>query len=527
MRRAKIAGVNGFVVTDTKFDKFQLATPAIEANLARCRQAFREAGVEFIAGVAPFGYADTMLSNDPNLAEGLPVRGAAFVVRGGRLEPFDETTRLANAGLDEWGRRGPAGWTVDGPDTISFRDEAVKREGTASLRQQEVAAGDKHGRGRLYQPIAVLPWHAYHVSVWIKTEECTSKDWRIAAHDGQKMLNWQQPTPKPTQDWTQYHATFDSLDNTNLTLYIGCWGGKKGKVWFDDVRIEPLGFVNILRRDSLPLTVTSADGQTVYEEGRDFERVADPKLGHDPNPGYFSNWHEPPVVAVPAGSRLKEGDRVLAGYHFASTCGKPNNINFCMSEPKTYEIVERQIRWMKEHGQPDVYLLSHDEIRMQGWDDTCAKSGKTSGQILADNIRRCAEIVRRVDPGKPLLVWNDMFDPHHNAREKNDDGSPHIMYMTRGTWAGSWEGLAPDVGVLNWNQNAEPSLKFFAGRGHQQVLAGYYDHDPARIVPWLETASKQPGLAGVMYTTWRDDYSKIEAFFDHVRAFEARGAAQP
>ena len=120
-----------------------------------------------------------------------------------------------------------------------------------------------------------------------------------------------------------------------------------------------------------------------------------------------------------------------------------------------------------------------------------------------------------------------MFDPHHNAREKNDDGSPHIMYMTRGTWAGSWEGLTPDVGVLTWLHNSEPSLKFFAGRGHQQVLAGYYDHDPARIVPWLETASKQPGLAGVMYTTWRDYYSKIEAFFEHVRAFEARGAAQP
>ena len=45
-------------------------------------------------------------------------------------------------------------------------------------------------------------------------------------------------------------------------------------------------------------------------------------------------------VDVPC-SRLKEGDHVLASYNFATNCGKPNNINMCMSEPKTYEIVEQ------------------------------------------------------------------------------------------------------------------------------------------------------------------------------------------
>lgn len=523
MQRAKKVGYNGMVVSDVKFDKFQLAAPATLANLKRFRQVSRDEGMDFVAGVAPFGYADAMLSNDPNLAEGMAVRDAAFVVKGGQLVPFDETTKLINGDFEDWKDNTPTGWTPDEPGKISFRDDQVKHGGAASLRQEDVAAGDKAGRGRMIQKIAVLPWHYYHVSVWIKTENCTSKDWRIFAYDGTKPLNWQQPLPKPTQDWTEYHATFNSLDNTELGLYIGCWNGKKGKVWFDDVRIEPAGFVNVLRRDSLPLKITSADGKTVYAEGKDFAAVVDPKLGHDPNPGYFTNWHDQPVVAVPAGSRLKEGDKVLASYHFTCTCGKPNNVNICMSEPKTYEIIEKQMRWMKENAQADAYMLSHDEIRMQGWDDSCAKTGKTSGQILADCVRRCVEIVKRVEPGKPVMVWNDMFDPNHNAREKDENGQPFIMYMTRGgTWAGSWDGLSSDVGVATWLYNSEPSLKFFADRGEQQILAGYYDYDPSKIVPWLETASKFQGISGVMYTTWVGDYSKIEAFIDHVKAFEAK-----
>ena len=65
------------------------------------------------------------------------------------------------------------------------------------------------------------------------------------------------------------------------------------------------------------------------------------------------------------------------------------------------------------------------------------------------------------------------------------------------------------------------SLKFFADRGHAQVLAGYYDKDPQRIVEWLQMAGKARGVCGVMYTTWRHDYSKLEEFIKHVRDFEA------
>jgi len=63
-----------------------------------------------------------------------------------------------------------------------------------------------------------------------------------------------------------------------------------------------------------------------------------------------------------------------------------------------------------------------------------------------------------------------MFDPHHNAVGG--------YYLVNGTLEGSWKGLAPSVIVANWNGGkARESLHWFAGRGHPQIIAGYYDVD--------------------------------------------------
>ena len=54
--------------------------------------------------------------------------------------------------------------------------------------------------------------------------------------------------------------------------------------------------------------------------------------------------------------------------------------------------------------------------------------------------------------------------------------------------------------------------KFFAERGHHQVIAGYYDHKPEQIAEWLSAAKPFSGIDGVMYTTWQHKYDDLEAF---------------
>ena len=158
-------------------------------------------------------------------------------------------------------------------------------------------------------------------------------------------------------------------------------------------------------------------------------------------------------------------------------------------------------------------MMSHDEIRIQGWDKACADRGLTCGEILADNVKRCVEIIRKADPGKPIWVWSDMFDPNHNAQKSGR----YYLVKGDGPWYGSWKGLPPDVGLVNWNMGPKTrraTLEHFAGLGHRQILAGYYDGNPAAIADWLKAGAGIMGLDGVMYTTWRNDYRATKAFID-------------
>ena len=67
---------------------------------------------------------------------------------------------------------------------------------------------------------------------------------------------------------------------------------------------------------------------------------------------------------------------------------------------------------------------------------------------------------------------------------------------------------------MQWNNGKRAaSLQFFADRGHAQVIAGYYDAPPEKIRDWLTAIKAVPqSVKGVMYTTWRNDYSQLEKF---------------
>ena len=71
-------------------------------------------------------------------------------------------------------------------------------------------------------------------------------------------------------------------------------------MWVDDLALEELALVNVLRRPGCPLAVKSADGKTTYEEGRDFEPVVDPKLGRVPWEGEYEFDHAGPAIKTHA-----------------------------------------------------------------------------------------------------------------------------------------------------------------------------------------------------------------------------------
>ena len=128
-------------------------------------------------------------------------------------------------------------------------------------------------------------------------------------------------------------------------------------------------------------------------------------------------------------------------------------------------------------------------------------------------------MIRKEDPGKPIYVWSDMFDPHHNAAKTGR----YYLVKGDGPWYGSWKGLDKETVIVNWNSAPDKrvqSLQHFADLGHRQILAGYYDGPVAAITDWLRDARPVSGIVGVMYTTWCSGYDNLEKFSAELSAAE-------
>jgi len=249
------------------------------------------------------------------------------------------------------------------------------------------------------------------------------------------------------------------------------------------------------------LVVKSEDGKTL-EEGRDFEKLIDPLMGTKPYPGNYDVWHTPPQLKT----KLPDGTRLRASYYHAMTV-YDGQAMICPSEPKTVELLRDQAQRVHQLWGAKGYMMSHDEIRVLNHCAACQARKMAPGEILADNVRTCTKILREVNPGGRIYVWNDMFDPNHNAVK-----GPY--YLVNGPLTGSWEGLDKEVIIVPWyfEKRAE-SLKFFAERGHRQVIAGYYDSKVDNVKEWLSAAKLVSGsVMGVMYTTWENNYRDLGAF---------------
>lgn len=509
IERAAKAGYNGVVLADYKLNVLDRVPEHYFKNVARVKEAADRAKVEIIPTVFPIGYSSGLLAHDPNLAEGLPVREAPFRVERGEAKlDLSGSASFRNGDLEQARGDTFTGFGFqDDPGTGSFADREVVHGGKLSCRLE--GRGPSPNR-RLSQPVAVRPHSAYRFSAWVKARDPrVLGDFRLlalGAGEGGRALTFFEGGLEGAEDWKRVEIVFNSLDQEKVNLYVGLWGPRGGTLWVDDIRLEELGLVNLLRREGCPLVVASDDGRTQFIEGQDFEPLADPKLGQVPYAGEYSFAHEAPSIQLKAGGRIREGDRLrVSWYHPVIVQGF--QVMCCPSEPKTYELLREQARRVNELLRPRTFFMSHDEIRCLNWDKSCGDRKLTPGQILADNVKRCAAIIEEVAPGAEVVVWSDMFDPYHNAGEKK-------YYLVNGPLEGSWEGVLPKVTMANWNGGKmRQSLEFFAGRGHRQVLAGYYDADDlSGFSGWDEAARGVQQVDGFMYTTWQHRFGLLEAY---------------
>lgn len=509
-------GLNGMLLS-CGTDRMDLQPPEYFTRLNEVISFAGERGVDIIPSIFSIGYGGSLLAHNPNLAEGIPVREALFMVKGGQafFVP-DSPTGLANGSFENNDGVRVAAFEYEGePGRNIFVDLETVRDGRASVRfETESRRPVEDGEGTrenisLSQEFRVQPHRAYRVSAWLRTEGVDpsqpfgSGNVRIktyAAEDN-RQLEWININAPESGDWFRADLGFNSLGYDRVKIVLGPAGRAGGKFWIDGLEVREVGLVNVVRRPGTPVTVKNEKSGVLYEEGTDFAEISDPGLNY--------RWdHDSPTVRIIPGGRIKDGDRLRISYYHGTQV-YDSQVTVCMSEPEVYEIWRENARLMKEKAGFRKYFLHMDEIRAGGTCAACEARDMPMSEILGDCITKAHAILKETDPEAEVFIWSDMIDPNHNASTRRP-----YYYHVPSTYDGSWNHIPKDMVITCWWYDMrEKSLEHFSGLGYRTIGAAYYDGDDLEnIRGWLETLGRTPGASGIMYTTWLRKYELLPGF---------------
>ncbi len=506
-RVLETAGKHGFTgaVLSSGLDTLCQQPPDYFRRLEAVQATCQTNRLELIPALFSIGYGGGVLAHDRNLAEGLPVEAAPFVVTDGEAKFATETPECVfNGGFEESSGKQVKFFDFhDQPGVISFVDREVRHGGEASLRFENFTA-NPHGHGRVMQTIRVEPRRCYRLTAWVKTENLQPKGiFRLMILAGNREIAPRTFNVPATTDWRKLTMIFNSLDLQKVRFYAGVWGGKSGKLWLDDLSVQEVGPVNVLRRPGTPVTVCSQDGSITFKEGADYAPLQNQRL----HP--WRDDSEPATLKILRGGRIRNGDPLLVSWYHSEIV-HDSQVTVCMGEPAVYDIFDHEAKLLAEHLHPKSVFLNMDEIRMGGTCQACR--GRDMGELLGECITKQSQILRRHNPGARIYVWSDMLDPNHNAHGN--------YYLVKGDFTGSWQHIPRDLIIAVWGgAPREKSLRFFAQEQFPILVACYYDADDlTEVKGWLDLARTTPNVRGFMYTPWQKKYGLLADFGDLLAA---------
>ena len=455
-------GLNGMVWAGA-LDEIDLQPAAYIARLKQVKQLCDRLGVEIVPIGFGTGYGAALLAHDKNLAEGLPVKGALYVAGNGKAVFQAETE--------------PVIVPSSGPAPVA----------------------------RFEKLLDVKPYRCYRVKVKVRGDGVApgaTLEFRADTLDKKRNWCWFERPIVSGREWHEYTTAFNSSSSDKLNFSIAIEDGLAGKLEIEDLRIEEVGLLNVLRRAGTPLLVRGEKSGSLYVEGHDYAHVTDPDLN-------FLFDRPSPVITLPAGSHIKPGDKLRVDYYHGMLIYK-DQTPACPSEPKVFQIWGKQLPLIQKYLAPKAYLLSVDEERMGGTCETCRRRHIGMAEIIGDYVTRVQAMMKAASPGAEVFIWSDMFDPNHNAHGD--------YYLVDGDYSGSWKYLPKDIQIACWNYDTrEKSLPFFSGLGYKTLAAAYYDADDLKNpAGWLDSLDKTPGAVGIMYTTWENKYKLLPGFGDMV-----------
>ncbi len=506
-------GLNGILLS-AGLDSLDLKPAQYHENLKEVRKICQNLKLDIIPSFLSAGYGGAVLSHDKNLAAGLPVKDALFVVKNGeaRLQADPEVLVL-NGGFEDVGADQIKGFSfTGGPGEFVIRDRSVHSEGAVSLRFENFRKAPEQTIS-IRQTVEVAPYRHYRLSCLVKSADLHPSDpfgtgnfqLKVLGGVDKRPLQFENPKLASNDDWHRVAVGFNTWGYDRVEIVPTVTRGGDGRFWIDDLKLEEIGLANILRRSGTPLTVKGDSNGQEYSEGKDFAELADSAIN-------FHVDHDGPSIRISPGSRISEGERLRVSFYHGTFIYN-DQTPICMSESKVYAIWETQIRLVHQALAPRYYMLNMDELRVGGSCEACRKRKMTMGQILGDTLTRQFNMIKTVNPDAEVFVWSDMLDPNHNANPGRK-----WYYLAEGTYTESWKYIPKELNIVCWYYEVRiPSLKHFSSLGFKTMAGSYYDADNLdNPRGWLEALDETPGAQGILYTTWLDKYDLLGGFGDLV-----------
>lgn len=501
--------MNGIQQNDWKYNALDEQPNFYFDSVARFRKMCKDNQLEIIPGVCSIGWSNGLLFNNPNLAEGMPSE-SKFIVEQNQCRQVDDSPIVfPNASFENINSSNKFTGFSWYDENVASQDLTVSHSGKASAKCTNFDGSNS----RFNKTFVVKQNHGYVFSAWCKSENLNPNSVNLLVlaqkPDGKyrSLTSTAIDIPK-TSNWTKVEVVFNSLEYTNLALYVGVWGASSGTIWWDDIEVKEIGLFDILRRQGCPLEITNLRNKAVLKEKIDFDSLYDSKMLSQR--GDYGPYHTAPDLKIISFKNVSIGDTLLVkSYHpYTAVSDKDGNGStmVCPSDPALYDLLYHTSNSVYNLYKNTSFMMGHDEIRNFGWDKSCKDRNLSAADILADNLIKCDSILNLSSPNLQKYVWSDMFDSLHNAHDE--------YYMINGDLTGIWNKIPKHISIVNWNGgNASKSLNFFNKLGFSQITSPYYDtKDASNIRAWRKAQAGISNIDGMMYTTWQNDYSYLKEF---------------
>ncbi len=517
---------------------YDLDNPETCARFQRLAERCRANFIDFVPELQSLGWGQFVLEREPRAVEARQVQRAAFPVRDGRVYSPDPSLPspivLDNgsfaSGLVAWKaethfRR----WNPSAPAEA----RVVARDDAADGHALQLTLVDK-GTVRVAQEVAVQPNARYTVSCRIKTENVAGVGayMEVFGLDVRGALAPMGQINVPitgTSDWQESSIAIETgglprarpggapADEKNaapregyerICIFLRLQDAV-GTAWFDAIetvpRRSPNPLANVVVTQRAKVTVEDQDGNTAYEEGRDYTLEV-------PELRYPYAFGTPLQVILTENSRIKDGDTLLLTFNQATQ----EDITCCPSEPLYDAFMRTSIAKVVEKLRPDYLHIGHDEPRFFNRDQRCRDRNLSNAALLADAIQRIRESAKAANPDLRVMMWDDAINPYQNGPHLDTSDVANMLPrdIIVNVW---WYDLnAMDVQL-------DQSVAYFMDLGFETTGSPWFRIPNAWR--WAELFDKQksnPQALGIIYTSWGgvpDPWAALEFTAQHAWSF--------